>query len=154
MSESTPDENVAAAQPATGRAATKRAAGEFARFLIIGTIGFIVDASVLKLLVAFAHMDLYSGRLVSYVTAASGNWMLNRRFTFKAAGSHSPVHQWLKYLGANGIGFAFNYSTYAALITYVAMVKTNPVLGVAAGSLAGLSFNFTVNKFWVFRARA
>lgn len=154
MSAPTPDENITTAQSAMMNPATRRATGEFARFLIIGTIGFIVDASVLKLLVAFAHMDLYSGRLVSYVTAASGNWMLNRHFTFKAAGSHSPVRQWLKYLGANGIGFAFNYSTYAALITYVAVAKAHPVLGVAAGSLAGLSFNFTVNKFWVFHARA
>jgi putative flippase GtrA len=147
------DENVTAA-PVTVQTATRRAAGEFARFVIIGTFGFIVDASVLKLLVAFAHMDLYSGRLVSYLTAATGNWMLNRHFTFKEAQPQSPARQWLKYLGANGIGFAFNYSTYAALITYVAIAKAHPVLGVAAGSLAGLSFNFTVNKFWVFRARA
>ena len=135
----------------TTPSARDQAIGEFARFVVIGTIGFIVDASTLKLLVALLKMDLYSGRLVSYLTAATGNWMLNRRFTFKQASPTSPVRQWLKYLGANGIGFAFNYSTYAALITYVAIAKAHPVLGVAAGSIAGLSFNFTVNKFWVFR---
>ncbi len=134
--------------------AANRAAGEFARFVVIGTIGFIVDASTLKLVVALLHMDLYSGRLVSYLTAATGNWMLNRRFTFKQAREQSPVRQWLKYLGANGIGFAVNYSTYAALITYVAVAREHPVLGVAAGSIAGLSFNFTINKFWVFRAQS
>ncbi len=141
--------------PASERAppsARAQAIGEFARFAVIGTVGFIVDASTLKLLVAFLHMDLYSGRLVSYVIAATGNWMLNRHFTFKQANPASPVRQWLKYMGANGIGFAVNYSTYAALITYVAITKSNPVLAVAAGSFAGLSFNFTINKFWVFRA--
>lgn len=140
-------------EPLPERKAANQAAGEFARFLVIGTIGFIVDASTLKLLVTFLHTDLYSGRVVSYLTAATGNWMLNRRFTFRHAGDHAPVKQWLTYLGANGIGGAVNFFTYAALITYVAIAKANPVLGVAAGSIAGLSFNFTVNKFWVFRAR-
>lgn len=140
-------------EPAPMRNAANQAAGEFVRFAVIGVIGFIVDASTLKLVVALLHMDLYSGRVVSFLTAATGNWMLNRRFTFRQAGRHSKVRQWLKYLGANGVGFAVNYSTYAALITYVAVARENPVLGVAAGSIAAMSFNFTVNKFWVFRAR-
>lgn len=139
-------------EPLPERSAANQAAGEFARFAVIGTIGFIVDASTLKLLVVLFNMDLYTGRLVSFLTAATGNWMLNRRFTFKQAGDHAPLKQWLKYLGANGIGFAVNYSTYAALITYVAVAKAHPVLGVAAGSIAAMSFNFAANKFWVFRA--
>jgi putative flippase GtrA len=136
------------------QSSSRRAVEEFARFAVIGVVGFIVDASTLKLLVAFAHMDLYTGRLLSYLAAATGNWMLNRRFTFKAARDEAPFKQWLKYLGANGVGFVVSYSTYAALITYVAVTKANPVLAVAAGTIAGLSFNFTINKFWVFRARA
>lgn len=141
-------------EPAQEQSAAGRAVGEFSRFLVIGTIGFVVDAGTLKLLVAFAHIDLYSGRLVSYLTAATGNWLLNRHFTFRQAREQSPFMQWVKYLGANGIGFAVNYATYAALITYVAVAKAHPVIGVAAGSIAGLSFNFTVNKFWVFRAHS
>ncbi|MBX7199030.1 MAG: GtrA family protein [Rhodospirillaceae bacterium] len=140
-------------EPAPVQSAAHQAVGEIARFAIIGTIGFIVDASTLKLLVALLNMDLYSGRVVSFLTAATGNWMLNRRFTFRQAGDHAPMKQWLKYLGANAVGFAVNYSTYAALITYVAVAKAHPVLGVAAGSIAAMSLNFTVNKFWVFRAR-
>lgn len=139
-------------EPAPERSAANQAAGEFARFAVIGVIGFIVDASTLKLVVALLHMDLYSGRVVSFLTAATGNWMLNRRFTFRRS-DQSPVRQWLKYLGANGIGFLVNYSTYAALITYVAVAKAHPVIGVAAGAIAAMSFNFTINKFWVFRAR-
>ena len=144
---------IESAPESPSRGARTQAIGEFARFGVIGVIGFIVDASILKLVVALFNVDLYSGRLVSYLAAATGNWMLNRRFTFKQASPASPFRQWLKYIGANGLGFLANYSTYAALITYVEIAKTNPVLGVAAGSIAGLSFNFTVNKFWVFRAQ-
>ena len=143
---------IESAPESPSRGAREQAIGEFARFGVIGVIGFIVDASILKLVVALFNVDLYSGRLVSYLAAATGNWMLNRRFTFKQASPASPFRQWLKYIGANGLGFLANYSTYAALITYVEIAKTYPVLGVAAGSIAGLSFNFTVNKFWVFRA--
>lgn len=140
-------------EPAPPQDARAKAFGEFVSFAIIGVVGFIVDASALKLLTVFLGMDLYSGRLISFLTAATCNWMLNRRFTFRDARDQSPLKQWLKYLGANSIGFAANYSTYAALVTYVALVKAHPVLGVAAGSIAGLAFNFTANKLWVFRAQ-
>ena len=145
MTESPPD-------PALRQSARNQALGEFARFAVIGVIGFIVDYSTLKLLVVLFNIDLYSGRLLSFLTAATGNWMLNRRFTFKQTRKESRFRQWLKYLGANGIGFAVNYSTYAALITYVPIAKTHFILALAAGSIAGLSFNFAANKFWVFRA--
>jgi putative flippase GtrA len=134
------------------QSARQQAIGEFARFAVIGVVGFIVDYSTLKLLVMLFNIDLYSGRLLSFLTAATGNWMLNRRFTFKQTRKESRFRQWLKYLGANGVGFAVNYSTYAALITYVPIAKIHFVLALAAGSIAGLSFNFTANKLWVFRA--
>jgi putative flippase GtrA len=54
-------------------------------------------------------------------------------------------------LGANAIGGAVNYGVYAAIVTYTADAAAWPVIGVAAGSAAGLVFNFAVSKFWVFR---
>jgi putative flippase GtrA len=61
------------------------------------------------------------------------------------------VSQWGRFLAANALGGVVNYAVYAVLVTLVPVVAAYPVLGVAAGSLAGLVFNFTASKKWVFR---
>jgi putative flippase GtrA len=52
----------------------------------------------------------------------------------------------------NLIGFAANYGTYAALIALVPMVAAHPVIGVAAGAIAGMFGNFVLSRRLVFRA--
>jgi putative flippase GtrA len=48
-----------------------------------------------------------------------------------------------------------NYSVYALLVAVSRTVFAHPVLGVAAGSLAGLTLNFLVSRHFVFtRAKA
>jgi putative flippase GtrA len=62
------------------------------------------------------------------------------------------VRQWALFLALNLIGFACNYGTYAALVAGVPLVARNPVLGVAAGSLAGMIGNFLLSRRFVFGA--
>ena len=125
---------------------------EFLRFGVVGTIGFVVDTAVLYAGLAFG-LGLYGGRAVSYLAAASTTWALNRLWTFRGRGD-GPVHrQWVLFLLVNLIGFAMNYGTYAALIAFVPMVAAHPVLGVAAGAIAGMFGNFVLSRKLVFRAR-
>jgi putative flippase GtrA len=127
------------------------ALGQFFRFGIVGTIGFIVDSAALtQFAIPILGLDRYSGRVVSFLIAATCTWALNRRFTFKPTVEH-PFRQWMRFLAANGVGFVANYSAYAAAVTLVPLAKAHLVLGVAAGAIAGLVFNFTINKLWVFR---
>ena len=51
----------------------------------------------------------------------------------------------------NAPGGLVNYLVYATLITFNGAAHNHPVLGIAAGSLAGMVFNFTVSKLLVFR---
>ena len=123
---------------------------QFLRFAAVGAAGFVVDAAALMLATRVVGLDLYSGRLFSYLCAATFTWICNRRFTF-AARDGAAVVQWLRFLGANAFGGALNYGVYAALVTFTAIGAAWPVLGVAAGSLTGMAFNFFVSKYWVFR---
>ncbi|MGE3332213.1 MAG: GtrA family protein [Rhodospirillaceae bacterium] len=132
--------------PETLRAASH----EFLRFVIVGAAGFLVDAGALMLATSVFGLGLYSGRVFSYLCAATFTWICNRRFTFAGTGQPAVV-QWLRFLGANAIGGAVNYGVYAAVVTFSALGAAYPVLGVAAGSAAGLIFNFAVSKYWVFR---
>ncbi len=54
---------------------------------------------------------------------------------------------------ANLTGGLVNYLTYAWLVSQFPVVRENPVLGVAAGAIAGLSVNFTLSKMLVFRGK-
>lgn len=128
------------------------AARQFLVFAVIGVAGLGVDTAALYGAMYGLGLGLYAGRVVSYLVAATFTWACNRRFTFTAADPSHPARQWLKFLAANGVGAVANYATYAALVTWVEAARDYPVIGVAAGSLAGLSFNFTASKRWVFRA--
>jgi putative flippase GtrA len=98
-------------------------------------------------------LGLYGGRAVSYLAAATTTWALNRLWTFRGRGD-GPVHrQWALFLLVNLVGFAMNYGTYAALIEFVPMVAAHPVLGVAAGALAGMFGNFVLSRQLVFRTK-
>lgn len=125
---------------------------EFMRFGVVGTIGFVVDTAVLYGGLALG-LGLYGGRAVSYLAAATTTWALNRLWTFRGRGD-GPVHQqWALFLLVNLVGFAINYGTYAALIEFVPMVAALPVLGVAAGALAGMFGNFVLSRQLVFRTK-
>jgi putative flippase GtrA len=126
-----------------------RTAIQFLRFGVVGTIGFIVDTGVLYLGLALG-LGLYSGRALSYVVAASANWALNRAWTFRGQGDAPALRQWVAFLVVNLVGFACNYGTYAALVAGVPLVAEHPVLGVAAGSLAGMVGNFLLSRRFVF----
>jgi len=131
---------------------TSRLRGEFLRFGIVGTAGFLVDTAALYAALHALGLGLYGGRVFSYLVAATFTWAMNRRFTFKDAAAQSAAGQWGKFVAANAVGAVVNYATYAALVTYVSIVAAYPVLGVAAGSIAGLVFNFAASKRFVFRA--
>jgi putative flippase GtrA len=123
--------------------------GQFLRFGLVGTIGFIVDASVLRLVVSQLGLNLYIGRVISFLAAATVTWALNRTFTFRHKGARGT--QWLRFVMANALGGFVNFGTYAAMVSSMPFVHAHPVIAVAAGSIAGLGFNFTLSKWLVFR---
>ncbi len=126
---------------------------ELVRFAVIGAAAFLVDAGVLQLAMLLPGVGLYLGRLISWTSAATFTWVLNRRYTFKSATHEPALRQWLRYLAANALGGVANYGTYAALVSSMALFRTWPVLAIGAGSLAGLLINFTLSRRFVFASR-
>ena len=123
---------------------------ELLRFGVVGVAGFVVDAGVLTAGMAIG-LGPWSGRVLSYLAGATTTFSLNRAWTFRAAARGPALRQWALFLVVNLVGFACNYGTYAALMTAVPLVTAHPVLGVAAGSLAGLVGNFVLSRRFVFR---
>jgi putative flippase GtrA len=126
---------------------------EFFKFSLVGTLGFVVDAASLQILVSLAGINPYASRLFSYLLAATTTWWLNRRFTFAACNDVCWQSQWLRYLVVNAAGGGVNYGVYALCIFLVEFVRHHLYLGVATGSVAGLAVNFTASRYLVFRGR-
>ena len=124
---------------------------QFLKFGIVGVIGFIVDVAVLMFATRVLGMGPYAGRVLSFVIAASTTWLCNRLFTFRGQGSGHAGMQWARFVTVSAGGFVLNYGTYAALIASVPFVHAHLVLGVAAGSIAGMFFNFFFARKVVFR---
>lgn len=123
---------------------------QFFRFALVGVAGFAVDAAVLHIAMKYGGANPYAGRLISYLMAASFTWALNRRFTFYATRCESAPAEWARFLAGNALGGLLNYGVYASLVAGTAIVSQYPVIGVAAGSIAGLLINFILSRRFVF----
>jgi putative flippase GtrA len=128
-----------------------RLLAQFARFAVVGVIGFVVDAGTLYAAMAALSLNLYAGRVVSFLAAASVTWVLNRAWTFRDAPRKPSHRQWLQFVSVNSVGGLVNYGVYAVLVATVALAHRWPVIAVAAGSVSGLSFNFVLSRSLVFR---
>jgi putative flippase GtrA len=126
----------------------------FGLFCIAGGLAFLVDAGVLFLLTTWTGAGPYLARLISFLCAVSTTWLFNRAVTFADAVRASSLwHEWVRYLVSQLSGFSANYLVYAVLVWSVEPVRRWPVLGVAAGSLAGLVLNYALAHRYVFGRR-
>lgn len=124
-----------------------RSTRQFLRFAATGIAGLAADMGALYLALALGS-GYYVGRLLSFLFAVWVTWRLNRRFTFDA--TESAWHEWWRYLTVMAGGGAINFGTYSLLLQLLPEARWAPALGVAAGSLAGMTFNFVSAKRFVF----
>jgi putative flippase GtrA len=148
--------------PWTGSAAVPmrlRANKEFVRFAAIGVGGLFVDIAALWAALHLIGLNLYSGRVFSYLIAATFTWACNRSLTFASTGADGAIRQWARFVFFNAIGGIVNFAVYVlvavklreAYAWSVQIASLLPYLGVACGSVSGLAFNFLTSKFFVFR---
>jgi len=124
------------------------------RFAVIGALGLPVDAGVLWLMTHRAGLDPYSGRVISWLCAASFTWMGNRYVTFRAARARGPMasaKEWLRFLAANAVGGLVNVGLYSTLVRFAPPPINNLYVALIVGVLTGLVFNFTLSKALVFK---
>ncbi|XAH22849.1 GtrA family protein [Xylophilus sp. GW821-FHT01B05] len=132
-----------------------RISKQFLIFCVVGTIGFVVDLGVLYGLAPL--LGWYGGRVASFWAAATTTWWFNRRITFAAGAAAlrgaGIWREYGRYLATMLGGAALNYLAYAATLHWLPG-HGGAALGVALGSLAGLSVNFLSARYFVFRRGA
>ena len=137
----------------------KRIDPQFIRFSAIGVGGLFVDIAALWFALHLIGLDLYTGRVFSFLIAATFTWACNRSLTFAGASTDRMLHQWTRFILFNAIGGIVNFAVYVLVAVklreaYVwpgQIASLLPYVGVACGSVSGLAFNFLTSKFYVFR---
>jgi len=130
---------------------TSRISADFLRFGMVGVAGFTVDYAVLHSVVAFAGLNPYAARFISFPVAVLATWVLNRTFTFRQPSAHGPVKQALYYAGVQFGGGVANIAVYAAALALAPVLKHYLPIALAFGSAAGLCVTYAGSKYIAFR---
>jgi putative flippase GtrA len=129
----------------------KETAEQFFKFGIIGFVGFIVDAAFLYVGIDALGLGRVAAGFFSFPFAVTATWVGNRLFTFRDASPMPAAKQLAKFAFICAIGLLFNRGTYSLLVTFVPFVYRYPVIGLLAGTSAGMFFNFFASKKHVFK---
>lgn len=116
---------------------------QFIFFGIVGTIGFIVDASVLLYLVHIENFSIIFARTLSFIVAVFTTWILNRYFTFsKSEKKDTKSKEYIKYLSIQTAGAGINFLVFFGLIYIFEALKDILIIPLAIASIAAMFFNF------------
>lgn len=122
---------------------------ELLRFLMVGAVGFVVDAGVLLLLIHVGNMSRLSARVPSFLAAVTVTWWMHRSFTFATAQHFSPsVLEWIRFVLANALGNGVNLAIYAGLVS---VFGWEPLAALAVASGTAAAVNYGMSARWVFR---
>jgi len=124
-----------------------------APFIVVGGIGFVIDAGVLTLALRYFTPSIYVARAVSFTVAVVATWLLNRMFVFDGQAGGSMLAEYGRYFVTQVAGALCNLGVFVVLIDLVPRLAAMPVVPLAAGSALGAAVNYAGATLWVFNAR-
>ena len=119
---------------------------QFIKFGFIGGIGFIVDASILLILVHKLNMDINISRVFSFLFAVLVTWLLNRKFTFSLNSKFKKTKEYIYYVSIQTLGALFNYTIFISLVYSYKLFEQYLILPLAIASIIVMFFNFFMIK--------
>jgi len=125
----------------------------FLRFGIVGTIGAVVDFSVLNLCIQFLSMEKWLANTCSFSTAVLSNFTWNRLWTFPESQQEALVPQLGQFALVNVVGYGINQAIFLSLDHYAfggwGIWGYNLSKAIAIGVV--LFWNYGVNRVWTYR---
>lgn len=128
----------------------------FIKFALVGTIGMVVDFTVLNLLVLLGGLAPLYANPFSFSAAVVSNFTWNRLWTFPESRSRKKRTQLPKFALVNIIGLGINQLIFALALHYLV-----PLLGLAhpldynVAKLIAIGvvlfWNFGANRMWTYR---
>ncbi len=136
----------------------------FFRFLVVGTIGAIVDFGVMNLLTQVFDLLLVPAGTISFICAVTSNFIWNRYWTYPDSRSRPVGRQLAMFFAVNTAGVAIRIPIlrfaeppleYLLSRQHIAYANFSPevlaknfTLAIAVGIV--LLWNFFVNRYWTY----
>jgi putative flippase GtrA len=119
---------------------------ELIRFGIVGSIAFLIDASILAALVHWLNWSPFSSRVVSMGIAILFTWRVHRHWTFADGRIRPALHQSVLHGTFQLIAVSMNYAVFSALVLTGGVWCAYPALAVVAGSLSAMVVSYLLSK--------
>jgi putative flippase GtrA len=122
---------------------------QLVRFGLVGGVGFIVNLVVYALFVHSVGVDYRVASVAAWLVAVLNNFVLNRHWTFDAAGGQARF-QAIRFLLVSLVAEVFSLLLLTLLVEGVGLAKVPAQALAVSGSMP---LNFLGNKLWSFRRR-
>jgi putative flippase GtrA len=120
---------------------------QFLRFVVVGCLGFIVDAGVV-LVLSEAGAPPILARIPALAAAIFTTWALNRTLTFRIKAPKSREEA-IRYIAVALSSAVLNFLLYTVLV----LVDVRPVTAVAVSTITLLFYNFLGYRRFAFRVQ-
>lgn len=133
-------------------------AERFFKFIIVGTIGFVVDFGVLTVLKEVFGLQTVVANTISFSAAVVSNFLWNRFWTYPDSREKRIMAQLGQFTVVSIIGLAINNTLVVLLETPFESVMALTPLGATRGYIPAkmiatgvvLFWNFFINRFWTY----
>lgn len=141
---------------------TRKEGKRFFKFLIVGGLGFVVDATTFFIFTSLLHVPDLLAQVFSFAAAVASNFTLNRHWTYPESRSKSVRRQLTQFtlvnlagLAIRSVVFALVLEPYRRLASLQTFIRLDPAFLTRYAALATavtivLLWNFFVNRYWTY----
>lgn len=136
-------------------AVSRKGLRQFVKFGVVGLSGTLVDLGFYNLLAIVFGANIYVARTISFTLAATSNYILNRKWTFRST-DKKVAAEYSKFLFISVIGLLMNLGIMKLLEPMASRFGTELLqknIPVLIAIIIVLLWNFFANKFWTFRGK-
>jgi len=124
---------------------------QFVGFAIVGALGTITNLIIFFIFVDVIKFNPIIISIIAFLIAVTQNYILNHKWTFKnrVADKKLSFEKYIKFIMASLLGLAVNLLVLKLILRYYDLPLK--VIAQATGILAGMTVNFVISKFYVFK---
>lgn len=126
----------------------------FARFIIVGIVGFLTNYAILVSLFHIANMNHVTAEIIAALVALQITFVLHDRWTYKL---HTPAgtarlklsSRYISYLASNAFGSFMTVVAFSVLYNYM-----NRLPALLVSALAGVAWNYLMNTYVIWSRKS
>lgn len=124
------------------------------RFVLVGAIGFLIDAGLMTALHYHYGLAVVHARLCSFSIAVSTTWLLNRKITFRGSATSRPLYEWGRYTSVGILGGLLNLFIFLSLTRWAPGMAGEPIAALMIAAAFTLLFTYSGSRLVVFTGSA